>query len=496
MPCSYDRGDNFECQFKDKFQEDELMEVDGKQWCPFHAPLEDGNGNPTEKEKWENDKKWNFQQRISKFRESALEEAGERLNLRGVIFPGKAYFKGLEFPEVDFSRARLKGGADFSGATFSGSAFFKKTLFSGRDVNFKNAVFSGSADFRDARFSGENAKNALFSGAEFKEDAYFSHAEFKRHADFQKAQFNRNADFSDAKFTWHADFRNTKFTGGAIFKKAKFKWSALFQNTRFSGGVYFPKAQFNEKADFTSPGNNDDLYAFHGEVHFESAEFQGEPIFEVTFENRNFQQKTSFRGCTFEKAPRFHGCRLHQETDFKDARFWDRQGEEATKAYRTLRLYMEEKRARLEELKFFALEMESWRRTEKRKFLKFILWLFEVTADYGQSSLAPVASALMVFVLSMIVYSLFFLASPIADFEKTDIVILTSRFSLEQFLIPFGTVENSPSLSEFVENAKPSNLWSFSLDIVSTIQRVLSSVFLFLCARSVRWPFQDWLRKT
>ena len=43
---------NFECQFKDKFPDDELMAVDGEKWCEFHAPLEDEGENPTEKGKW------------------------------------------------------------------------------------------------------------------------------------------------------------------------------------------------------------------------------------------------------------------------------------------------------------------------------------------------------------------------------------------------------------------------------------------------------------
>ena len=38
------------CQFLYEFHENELIDVDDKKLCPCHAPLEDENGNPTEKE--------------------------------------------------------------------------------------------------------------------------------------------------------------------------------------------------------------------------------------------------------------------------------------------------------------------------------------------------------------------------------------------------------------------------------------------------------------
>ena len=96
----------------------------------------------------------------------------------------------------------------------------------------------------------------------------------------------------------------------------------------------------------------------------------------------------------------------------------------------------------------------------------------------------------MVFVLSMIVYSIFFLASPIADFEKTDIVVLTSRFSLEQIIRPFRALENSPSLSGFVKEAAPSNLWRLCLGITATLQSLLSLILLLLSVLAARWRFK------
>ena len=72
MPCAYKKGFNFECQFNDKFPDDELMAVDGEKWCEFHAPLEDEGENPTEKGKWKDEEILHFFKKISELRKSAL----------------------------------------------------------------------------------------------------------------------------------------------------------------------------------------------------------------------------------------------------------------------------------------------------------------------------------------------------------------------------------------------------------------------------------------
>ena len=496
MQCAYKKGFNFECQFKDKFPDDELMEVDGKQWCRFHAPLKDESEQPISKMNWTSNKKKDFHARISTQLESILKSnCGETLNLKGVIFPpGDVDFvnsEGVEFPEVNFSYARFNGNVDFSNVRFSGgNANFSKAQFEA-DAIFQGAQFNGGADFRSAKFKGKtNFQNTKFSNW----DAFFSRAKFiGDDADFSNAVFNWNAYFKNTKFNWNAIFSEAEFKKSAHFEEAIFGRDTYFRNTVFSSGigeVNFKKAQFKGKADFKSSRNNGELESFQCAVDFSGAEFLGEPIFEVTFENRTFQQKTSFWNCTFEKAPRFHGCSLHQDTDFTDARFWDRQGDEAVKAYRTLKLDMEAKRAREEQLTFYALEMESRQRTTKRKLLKFISWLYGIIADYGQSIISPFASAIMVFVLFMIAYSIFILATPIAKFENTDIVVLTFRFSLEQIIRPFRALENSPSLSGFIEKASPSNLWHLCLGFTTTLQSVLSFVTLGLGALAIRWRFK------
>ena len=157
---------------------------------------------------------------------------------------------------------------------------------------------------------------------------------------------------------------------------------------------------------------------------------------EVDFENRKFQRATSFKGCAFRKAPRFHNCLLHQNTDFTDAEFLDTASAGSAMAYRTLKLDMEEKRARQEQLRFYALEMKSRRHSEKRKFMKFISWMYGAMSDYGQRIFLPLAWLVYLFAA---IYPL--LRSKIqrtADLDAASIPSLAFHFSIKQIVRPFG----------------------------------------------------------
>ncbi|MBI4252423.1 MAG: pentapeptide repeat-containing protein [Candidatus Tectomicrobia bacterium] len=156
------------CQFD--VPEEDLIEVDDESWCPFHAPMAQKDGAPTEKAGWDEERVQTFNQRVLAFIESAAQE-GKPADLTGAVFPGKADFSGKQFPAVCFYKVQFSGGARFSEAQFSG------------DADFSEARFSGGTDFREARFSGL---------------AYFGEAQFSGGADFREARF------SDEAWRWRA----------------------------------------------------------------------------------------------------------------------------------------------------------------------------------------------------------------------------------------------------------------------------------------------------
>ena len=365
--------------------------------------------------------------------------------------------------------------------------YFRHTKFYGYETTFREARFEYSTDFRKAEFIGGGAD---FSEAKFIDEEiygggnFFSKAKFiGGDANFRKAKFRKNAVFKKVEFEWSAIFTETIFKGGAIFKKARFKWSALFQNTQFSGCVCFQNARFKRKADFTSPGNKKDIDALQGKVDFSGAEF----LDEVSFNNRKFRQETSFKNCNFHKAPRFHGCKLHQDTNFTDARFLDTQGDEAARAYRALKLDMEEKRARQEQLVFYALEMKSRRSAEKRKFLKFFSWLYEATSDYGQRIFLPLVWLGFLFALFAFFYAVYF--KELLHLDTASILSQSLHFSIKQIIRPFGLFGSS-SLSDFFVQTPSKNLLALPLIIAAALQSFLSLALLLLSTLAARWRFK------
>ena len=553
MTCAYCQRDNSKCQFEhqEQYHYNRPAIIEGERWCHFHAPLEDKNGNPTSKGKWIPDEIRRFYKGISELRENAIAKQ-EKLDLRGVVFPGNADFHGMEFPEVDFSLAKFEGEADFSGAIFKNKANFRYVHFAGASTNFNNTRFIAEADFRNTRFKGGDTdfnkakfnqntrfESALFSSestsffqVEFQGDANFRASQFSGIiTKFQDAQFSKNAifyktvfkggevdflkvefrgqntnfldaafkggakfqdvlfnslatSFQNALFNEYANFHNAKFIDGeAIFKKAEFSSAAIFQNAQFTGNVNFVKARFKNKADFEITNSINDADAFHGEVDFSGAELLGE----ASFNNRKFHQATEFRECTFHKAPRFHNCNLHQETDFTDARFLDTTSPGSAMAYRTLKQDMEEKRARQEQLVFYALEMKSRQRTTKKKLLKFLSSLYGMTADYGQSVSRPLLWLGYSYLIFATIYTIFFNELLKEHLINSDNLHLFFSFSLEQIVRPFGALDSS-SLSELLEKVCPPNL--LLLRLIGTFQSLLSLVLLLLFGLAVRWRFK------
>ena len=430
-------------------------------------------------------------------------------NFKNAKFKGKANFRqtkfeknkldfsGVEFLEVDFSEVRFSnenidfkdtrfnGRADFRDTYFEGNVFFQNTRFIGGEAIFWNAKFQQNADFSRTKFIGGDAG---FNRAEFRgelvdfKDAYFSPGIA---AVFSKAKFNGSANFFNSEFSdWGAFFENTEFSGGYVdFQNARFKGDATFLNAQFrSERIHFQDSFFKGYADFTAPGNNNDVDAFQGEVDFSSAEF----LDEVSFNNRKFRQATSFRKATFNKAPLFHNCQLHQDTDF-DAEFLGKEGDEAARAYRTLKQDMEEKRARQEQLRFYALEMKSRRSAEKIKFLKLLSWLYEATSDYGQRIFLPLAWLGFLFALFAFFYAVYF--KELLHLDTASILSQSLHFSIKQIIRPFGLFGSS-SLSDFFVQTPSKNLLALPLIIAAALQSFLSLALLLLSALAARWRFK------
>ena len=89
---------------------------DGRMACKFHMPLQDTNGNETEKAKWDEYQNSDFNDAVD-YQIRNADREGIKLDLSGVVFPVK-----IKFPHRE---CRL----DFEQATFHKTVDFPRCLF-------------------------------------------------------------------------------------------------------------------------------------------------------------------------------------------------------------------------------------------------------------------------------------------------------------------------------------------------------------------------------
>lgn len=318
------------------------------------------------------------------------------------VFSGKASFRGTAFSGIaNFHGARFLGGADFSGANFSETASFRVSDFQ-HGVNFDGAEFSAFANFVNATLSGPDRDVTVFSDSKFATGA-----------DFSGARFIDGADFLDVQFSGDANFTETQFSAATFFVMVTFEKDALFRAARFDSLATFRRATFGGRARFS------DL---------------------------RFVDTTDFSDAIFNVAPEFHGCELHQDTSFAHAEFRDHRGRphtDAARAYRTLKLAMEQVRATREQALFFRHEQRSLRlRSDTPRSIKMISWLYEVTSDYGESPIRPLIGLGATF----IVFFLFYFAiqtsgKPVLTWADSGDSLF---FTAQQVFVPFRVFLSNP----------------------------------------------------
>ncbi|MCP4668215.1 MAG: hypothetical protein GY849_17840, partial [Deltaproteobacteria bacterium] len=358
-----------------------------KFYCVFHAPENEEPGNRGD---WPVDERGKIQAK----------------RLHGLLDEWNAENEGLKEPKafllpwlkcgvIKLHEYKFSGPIVFTSATFSGYANFDLATFSDY-ASFASATFSDTADFASAAFSGY----ANFDLATFSDYASFASATFSDTADFASATFSSTADFDSAAFSSYANFASATFSVRADFASAAFSGYANFTSATFSGAVDFASAIFSSTADFTlaafSGYANFAPAIFSSTANFASATFSGTADFASaifsgsTFNNSTFHSYTYFSNTHFKNAPEFYGATLHQATDFRGAKFIDRESRQAPPAYCTLKLAMSTVKAHQEAAWFYALEQESRRKQLNTPFrIKAFSFLYQWLSDYGRNFFRP-----------------------------------------------------------------------------------------------------------
>lgn len=309
---------------------------------------------------------------------------------------------------IDFSGFKFGDGADFSQAVWGRSL---KNLRSYKPANFSNARWGEHANFGMSQWSDE----ACFSGASWGSSTEFIGTQWGNDADFKNAKWGDDADFTGAQWGHHADFTNGSWGCGTKFVGAQWGDDAKFINGQFGGDIKFTasslemlkqyfKGNFSE-AIVESAANRGATPDNFRAVDFSGAKFSGR----VDFSDRKFEQSTRFNNVKFLFVPIFHGCKLHQDTSFDGAEFPsiddNAGGNDAARAYRTLKLSFSGQQAVREEQRFFRLEMaEEAKNSGKTQCL---YCLYRVFSDYGFSLWRPFVAFLVLLLAFAQVYGLY-----------------------------------------------------------------------------------------
>lgn len=485
MPCAfrlerehYTFSSKIGCQFS--VPEHELISVRGEKWCEFHLPADTPNKLGHKKTEWGEDEIKKFNDKVIRTIQAQTAE-NQLVDLSGVVFPG-----AITFSSNIASSGSLPESL-FVGAVFLQNVSFYKLSF-GHYALFHDVTFSQHVHFSRCHFK----RDALFIRCKFEKSASFFHVTFKEWAEFSNAQFLQNADFNESSFSNHADFTNATFRGETSFRKAGFSANAEFEHVRFGKSVDFSSVTSRSSGVREDPpGEASD--AFH------KANFFGASFYDVDFNNRQFLDTTNFQKSIFHRAPKFHNATLHQDTDFTDAKFLDTKSEFSTRAYRTLRLAMEDVRAHDEEAVFYALELRSRRqRSDTQLSVKAFSYLYEIGSDYGRSISLPSLWLLAAISFYWIIYSFIQMdSSALISCLKYDIcpsdVIgkrafdsfrTTFPFTIKQILLPFFVWREGTIHPLFITSSP--NL----IRLIATTQSLLSLGLLTLLFLAIRRRFR------
>ncbi len=565
-------------------EEGNLISFGGRDWTCFHLPLQDLKGNPSPKAEWSNNAYNNIYKEplLQLLKNDAADLRGtvfpRKFSFEKIGVHIYANFSSAWFCErASFEGAVLEKGANFENAIFEGGAIFSEARFQdGAHASFNNAIFKGSTDFSGCNFKGGSAfcatiflSNTTFHGTTFESYAHFHKTRFTKPPDFGEANFSTDkyfggAEFKDMKFPRESLFVNAKFNNSewdnvkfgrganfslAIFYESKFynvvfssktsfdnttfddvtlskthfKDNVSFSGCMFKRNISFEGSTFEKDADFSVPQPDQDstnIRSSFSEISFEGAEFLGD----VTFANRRFTHKTSFAEAVFHGLPGFHDARLHQDTDFRGAKFlgtkalinelreskpkgswifttswraWRRQkkvernkrASQLERAYRTLKLFMQEKRAHNEEGLFFALELECRRlQSTVPLFERWFATLYKGFSGYGESLTRPIFLWLLTQAMFGFVYGWCIAHSNEPEWQDV------ARFTLEQSVRPFAIwSERYRSAYEqsggWIANYLGQETFPF-LELIASVQAIISLSLIFLFFLALRRRFR------
>lgn len=366
-----------------------VVEIDGKKYCLFHAPVE-RKGVPIDE----------FNKNVSARIQATfnLGDGAAACNMNGVIFPNGASFGAQKkLPSITFEHA-----------VFTGKINFKKYIFSGR-TSFKSTIFNDTAFFSYAKFKREitfesaNFNGAYFFATEFSHEIInFNYAEFTRYTTFQKSIFyymvtfnstifNGDILFTSAQFKDKSYFRGATFNKFADFEKVKFCKEADFQKTNFRDVTYFQKTSFLKGANFIL--SSFDVAWFQNITARDTMNFRPRPN-----QKNNIEfEDTNIECCDFLRTDMTNIHFIACTWPLKNGRYYVKEEGDLKNIQRVRDFYQRMKRKYKDEHNEY--EVSKWHIAEKEaqlkllknekysKFLYYTLLLYKTFSGFGDAPL-------------------------------------------------------------------------------------------------------------
>lgn len=412
------------CQSVHKFPcqfpaETENFYFDGRLWCRFHLPLQNAAGNKSGKRRGDNG-----------WEEGGVEWQAFNDEIRALLRAATPWNYSL----LKDTRAKLRGVAFPPGFNFSG-------ISDVIHVNFTRATFGDYAGF---------------TGLTFGNLTSFDSATFGELASFEGAVFGDWASFHGATFGNSASFAKVNFQGSIDFSTDEEKTSSLkFRHVDFSNAIFAGACQFDDRIFGT----------------------------DVNFNGAVFHDLVTFHGCVFHPGMSFHLTKFLKTKE--DKLGTKKENDDATEAlersYRTLKLGMENLRARNEEAEFFALEMECRRQRGSVPWLeRFAATAYKRLSDYGRAVDLPLIWLLI------LTYAAHYLYLPIALMSCNPGAGARFGFTLEQMFRPFYVWAKSlPGTSNCLLESNP-----LIIPILASLQSLTTIALLTLFLLALRRRFK------
>jgi hypothetical protein len=291
---------------------------------------------------------------------------------------------------------------------------------------------SGATLHTDLAIDETKIETLKFTGASFLDRIGISDCKFGRYIWF------------DCRFPYAISVENSVFDGDLSFSDAEFSGSVLFGNCVFNNKLSFFRRTFPKS---------------------------------VSFINSEMKNETDFSASKFSEPPKFFGAKLHEGTDWSNVD-WPlpanrENAAEFVHAYERMKLEMDRLKRHEDELKFFALELQS-RRVSAGPVRGLPITLYGLLCDYGQSYWRPTIGLLVSVAVGACALLPHF---GISRYPRAIGLSVANTFSVLGFRRDYIRDDTVQALSRV-------------LKIVSALQTTAGTILLFLLVLAIRNRFR------